>query len=180
MPGDDFQAEPVHLNEPTRPTRADNFTGPVWVREAVWERLHEHAVKASTEGYAPYSGYPVGAAALTWRGDILVGSNVESASFGVTLCAECAIVSQLPPLGMPKLRLLTCVQGDTIITPCGRCRQLLFEHGAGAAPSDTQKRRLAPLVIMTPRGERAITELLPQAFSPEELGEHRPKEEDDA
>ena len=84
--------------------------------------------------YAPYSHYPVGAAALADDGRVVVGCNVENAAYGVVLCAECGVVSQLHATGGGRLTHFVCVNGDgDVIMPCGRCRQLLFEHGGSDA-----------------------------------------------
>src|SRR5699024_3675555 len=80
--------------------------------------------------YTPYSGYPVGAAALVDDGRVVSGCNVENAAYGVTLCAECGLVSQLHRGGGGRLVAFICVDRDgATIAPCGRCRQLLSEHG---------------------------------------------------
>ena len=92
--------------------------------------------------YAPYSGYPVGAAGLTDDGRIVVGCNVENASYGVGLCAECGLVSALHGTGGGRLVAVSVVErrGEPVM-PCGRCRQLLWEHGgAGSAPGDGTRR----------------------------------------
>ena len=95
-----------------------------------WETLRAEAVAASRRAYAPYSGYPVGAAALVDDGRLVVGCNVENAAYGVTLCAECGLVSSLHAGGGGRLTHFVCVNGDgDVIMPCGRCRQLLWEHG---------------------------------------------------
>ena len=114
--------------------------------------------------YAPYSGFSVGAAGLADDGRIVVGCNVENAGYGVTLCAECGLISELIAGGGGKLRAFVCVGGPRepreIVMPCGRCRQLLCEH---AAPDFT---------ILTPRGPISLEEMLPQAFGPHNLEEH--------
>lgn len=116
------------------------------------------AREAMTRAYAPYSGYPVGAAALTEDGRIITGCNVENASYGVGLCAECALVGQLQLTGGGILRAFTCVNADgDYITPCGRCRQLLYEF-AGET-----------LWIKTAAGITTIEGLLPEAFGPRDL-----------
>jgi cytidine deaminase len=95
-----------------------------------WDALRAAAVAASSGAYAPYSDYPVGAAALVDDGRVLTAGNVESASYGLTLCAECGIVSALHASGGGRLVALVCVdRSGTSIVPCGRCRQLLHEHG---------------------------------------------------
>ena len=124
-----------------------------------WELLRAAAREASTRAYVPYSHFPVGAAALTDTGQIVTGANVENASYGVTLCAECALVSKLytDALGT-RLIAFACVDGKgEPLSPCGRCRQLLFEHGGSA------------LVIDGPQGPITLGELLPWAFGPENL-----------
>jgi cytidine deaminase len=124
-----------------------------------WEQLRAAAREASTRAYVPYSHFPVGAAALTDTGHIVTGANVENASYGVTLCAECALVSKLytDALGT-RLIAFACVDaGGAPLSPCGRCRQLLFEHGGSA------------LVIDGPEGPVTLGELLPWAFGPENL-----------
>ncbi len=129
-----------------------------------WAGLRAEAHAAMLRAYAPYSGYRVGAAARTDDGRLVTGCNVENASYGVTLCAECGLVSELVRGGRALLTEFVCVNGDgEIIMPCGRCRQLLLEH---AAPG---------LVLLTPRGERTMAEVLPDAFGPADLLE--PEEE---
>ncbi len=123
-----------------------------------WEALHEAAVEVSRRAYAPYSHYPVGAAAVADDGRVLVGCNVENAAYGVVLCAECGVVSALHATGGGRLTHVVCVNGEgDVIMPCGRCRQLLWEHGG------------ADLLLMTVRGVRRMDEVLPDAFGPEDL-----------
>ena len=125
---------------------------------ADWEALTAAARTAMERAYAPYSGYPVGAAAITTDGRLVTGCNVENAGYGVTLCAECGLVSSLLMGGGGRLVAFTCVNGEgDVITPCGRCRQLLNEHGGPA------------LVLETPAGLRTLDEMLPQAFGPADL-----------
>jgi cytidine deaminase len=108
--------------------------------------------------YAPYSRFPVGAAALVDDGRVVVGCNVENAAYGVTLCAECGLVSSLHAGGGGRLVAFTCcdARGERLM-PCGRCRQLLWEHGG------------ADLLVDTPSGVRPMSEVLPDAFGPEDL-----------
>lgn len=123
-----------------------------------WDRLKAEADRVQALAYAPYSGYRVGAAALVDDGRIVTGCNVENAAYGVTLCAECGLVSDLVATGGGRLVAFTCVNGDReLITPCGRCRQLLYEHGGDE------------LVVQTPEGLRTMAEMLPQAFGPSNL-----------
>lgn len=123
-----------------------------------WEDLHQQARAVMGRAYAPYSDFPVGVAALVDDGRVVVGCNVENASYGVGLCAECGMVSELARTGGGRLVAVYCVGGDgEALMPCGRCRQLLWEHGGGQCQ------------IMTPLGTRALTEILPQAFGPENL-----------
>ena len=123
-----------------------------------WEALRAAAVEASARAYAPYSNYRVGAAAIVDDGRFVTGCNVENASYGVGLCAECGLVSSLAAGGGGRLVAFTCVNGEgQVITPCGRCRQLLFEHGG------------AGLVLETPAGILTLDQMLPQAFGPDDL-----------
>ncbi len=123
-----------------------------------WEDLRSAAGDAMRRAYAPYSGFAVGAAAVVDDGRMVTGCNVENASYGVTLCAECGLVSQLHLTGGGRLRRFVCVDGEErVIMPCGRCRQLLHEHGG------------ADLVLLTPQGERSLRDVLPQAFGPDDL-----------
>ena len=92
-----------------------------------WDALRNAAKSAMAKAYAPYSNFPVGAAALTDDGRIVSGCNVENASYGVGLCAECGLVSNLSMSGGGKLIAFTCCDGNgEVLMPCGRCRQLLF------------------------------------------------------
>jgi len=132
------------------------------VVEVNWEELREIARGAMRRAYAPYSDFPVGAAALVNDGRIVSGCNVENASYGVGLCAECSLVSNLAMTGGGKLVAFTCVDGDgEILMPCGRCRQLLYEH------SDES------MVLETVSGIKSIDEVLPDAFGPRQLEEYR-------
>jgi cytidine deaminase len=129
-----------------------------------WVRLREAATEAMRRAYAPYSKFPVGAAALVDDGRVVTGCNVENASYGVTLCAECGVVSQLHASGGGRIRALACVDGDGApLMPCGRCRQLLWEHGG------------PDCLVDAPRGPIRMAELLPHAFGVEDLtrlGDH--------
>jgi cytidine deaminase len=128
-----------------------------------WELLRRRAADVMTRAYAPYSSYPVGAAALVDDGRIVTGCNVENAAYGVTLCAECGLVSDLVAGGGGRLVAFTCCDGrGRLLMPCGRCRQLLWEHGG------------AELVVDTPEGRTSMAEVLPQAFGPDNLEEFRP------
>ncbi|MBM4793917.1 cytidine deaminase [Streptomyces sioyaensis] len=118
-----------------------------------WESLRRQARDAMSRAYAPYSGYPVGAAALVDDGRTITGCNVENASYGLGLCAECGLISALFASGGGRLTAFTCVDrtGDLLV-PCGRCRQLLWEHGG------------PELLVDTAAGIRPLSELLPDAF----------------
>lgn len=126
--------------------------------EIDWDALRGHAREAMQKAYAPYSKFPVGAAALTTSGQIVTGCNVENASYGLGLCAECSLVSALTMQQAGKLVAFTCCDknGD-VLMPCGRCRQLLFEHSA------------PELVLDTISGFKTIAEVLPDAFGPNDL-----------
>lgn len=123
-----------------------------------WEVLHVEAISAMKKAYAPYSKFPVGVAALVEDGRIIVGCNVENASYGLTLCAECGLVSNLIATGGGRLVAVYCVDshGNALMS-CGRCRQLLFEHGGD------------DLSLMTDDGVKPLTQLLPWAFGPAEM-----------
>lgn len=125
-----------------------------------WETLKERAVEAMTKAYCPYSNFPVGAAALVNDGRIVSGCNVENAAFGVTLCAECGLVSDLFNTGGGKLVAFYCVNATgQPEAPCGRCRQLLYEHGG------------KDLLLMTSAGIQTMEQVLPGAFGPDSLQE---------
>lgn len=125
-----------------------------------WDELRQVAVEAMRRAYAPYSHYKVGAAALVGDGRIVAGCNVENASYGVGLCAECALVGELHMTGGGRLVAFVCVNGaGETIMPCGRCRQLLYEFA------------LPGMLLETVSGIRTIDEVLPDAFGPRDLAE---------
>ncbi len=125
-----------------------------------WDALRAVATEAMAKAYVPYSTFPVGAAAIVDDGRVVSGCNVENASYGVTLCAECSLVSALVMSGGGRLVAFTCVDGHgNVLMPCGRCRQLLWEHGG------------AGLVLETVSGIRPMKEVLPDAFGPDDLTE---------
>jgi cytidine deaminase len=129
-----------------------------------WEALRAQAVEAMGHAYAPYSHFPVGAAAVVDDGRVVTGCNVENAAYGVTLCAECGVVSQLHITGGGRLTHFVCVDGrGAVIMPCGRCRQLLWENGG------------AELLLWTVSGVKPMTEVLPDAFGPEDLHKNEEK-----
>ncbi|MEY3971895.1 MAG: hypothetical protein RLY84_288 [Actinomycetota bacterium] len=126
--------------------------------EIDWKHLTAVATEAMQKAYAPYSKFPVGAAALTEDGRIISGCNVENASYGLGLCAECSLVSELFRTGGGKLVAFACVDGKgEALMPCGRCRQLLFEHAADG------------MLLQTISGIKTIDEVLPDAFGPKDL-----------
>ncbi|WUH91335.1 cytidine deaminase [Streptomyces sp. NBC_00433] len=123
-----------------------------------WEALRGAAQDVMKRAYAPYSGFPVGAAALVDDGRTVVGCNVENAAYGVALCAECGLVSALHASGGGRLTAFTCVdRHGTLLMPCGRCRQLLWENGGPG------------LLVDTASGVRPMREILPDAFGAEDL-----------
>ncbi len=127
-------------------------------REVDFAALRELAVVAMRHAYAPYSKFPVGVAALVDDGRLISGCNVENASYGLTLCAECGLVSELHRTGGGRLVAISCVDGNgDPLTPCGRCRQLLFEHGGEHC------------LVETADGHTTVGELLPGAFGPANL-----------
>ncbi|OBJ55030.1 cytidine deaminase [Mycobacterium asiaticum] len=126
--------------------------------EVNWKLLHDNAIQAASCAYAPYSRFPVGAAALVDDGRIIAGCNVENVSYGLGLCAECAVVCALHSGGGGRLLALACVDGvGSLLMPCGRCRQLLLEHGG------------PELLIDHPDGPRRLAELLPYPFGPDDI-----------
>ncbi len=128
-----------------------------------WDALRNQAEAAMKKAYVPYSHFPVGAAALVADGRIVSGCNVENASYGLTLCAECGLVSDLIASGGGRLVAFSCVDiNGAALMPCGRCRQLLQEHGG------------ASLQLMTDQGVKTLAELLPWAFGPEEIDKRLP------
>ena len=121
-----------------------------------WDQLRSEALTAMKRAYVPYSHFPVGVAALVDDGRIVTGCNVENASYGLTLCAECGLVSSLVSTGGGRLIAFACVDiNGNPLMPCGRCRQLLQEHGG------------SQLQLMTDQGVKPLSELLPWAFGPE-------------
>ena len=123
-----------------------------------WETLRDRAFAVSRGAYAPYSRFPVGAAALTDDDRMVTGCNVENVSYGLGLCAECAVVCALHSGGGGRLLALSCVAADGApLMPCGRCRQVLYEHGG------------PELLIDHPDGPKRLAELLPDAFGPADL-----------
>ena len=130
--------------------------------EINWDALRAAANAAMEKAYVPYSKFKVGAAALTEDGRIVSGCNVENASYGLTLCAECSLVSELFMTGGGRLVAFTCVDGHgNILMPCGRCRQLLMEHAE------------VGMLLETVSGVKTIEEVLPDAFSPRDLIERK-------
>jgi cytidine deaminase len=128
--------------------------------EIDWAALREAARAAMVHAYAPYSEFPVGAAALVDDGRIVSGCNVENASYGLTLCAECGLVSALHASGGGRLVAFACLDGaGAALMPCGRCRQLLFEFGGPDLQVD-----LGPDTEPT-----TMSYLLPLAFGPDNL-----------
>lgn len=123
-----------------------------------WKLLRDKAIDVSGRAYAPYSGFPVGAAALVDDGRVVAGCNVENVSYGLGLCAECAVVCALHSQGGGRLVALSCVGPDgALLMPCGRCRQVLLEHGGPG------------MLVDHPSGPRPLAELLPDAFGPQDL-----------
>lgn len=123
-----------------------------------WDVLHRAAVDIMHHAYAPYSKFPVGVAGLVDDGRVVVGCNVENASYGLGLCAECGLVSNLMASGGGRLVAVYCVDSHgTALAPCGRCRQLLLEHGG------------KELQVMGEQGAVTMADLLPWAFDAAEL-----------
>jgi cytidine deaminase len=131
---------------PERPNRID------------WVALQAAAREMIPRAYAPYSGFPVGAAALTEDRRVVTGCNVENASYGLSLCAECGVVSALHASGGGRLIALVCLNGSgAVLMPCGRCRQLLWEHGGPNC------------LVQTQSGIKPMSDVLPSAFDAGDL-----------
>jgi cytidine deaminase len=119
-----------------------------------WDALRAEAARAAARAYMPYSHFPVGAAGLVDDGRVVVGCNVENASYGLTLCAECGLVSALHASGGGRLTAVAVTDPDgRDLAPCGRCRQLLYEAGGPDLRVNG----------------RPLRELLPDAFGPGDL-----------
>lgn len=119
-----------------------------------WVALRSAATQAAALAYCPYSRLQVGAAALCDDGRTVIGCNVENASYGLSLCAECVLAGQLQLSGGGQFTAVACRSGTgELLMPCGRCRQILHELGGPGCLLDT------------PHGIRSIRELLPDAFS---------------
>ena len=141
------------------------------------DALIEAARDAAKRAYAPYSGYHVGAALLLKNGDVVTGANVENASYGLTLCAETAAVAKIANEGrIGELAAVAIVggrpDGDALlgsdpVHPCGRCRQILNEAA---------ERSKTDIVVYCASGDGSavknyrLSELLPAAFGPKDLG----------
>lgn len=144
------------MSEPEGPVGSVDSVDPV--DPVDWAALQQSATEAMQHAYAPYSRYRVGAAALVDDGRVVAGCNVENAAYGVALCAECGLVSQLHLTGGGRLTHFVCVDGDgAVLMPCGRCRQLLWENGGAACQ------------VMSPDGPMPMTAVLPLAFGPEDI-----------
>lgn len=123
-----------------------------------WDQLTAAAIAALANSYSPYSNFAVGAAALTTDGRLITGANIENASYGITLCAECSLISELFRTGGGKLAAFACVDKDgNALMPCGRCRQLLYEHSTPG------------MLLRSTSGVLTIEQMLPDAFGPDRL-----------
>jgi cytidine deaminase len=123
-----------------------------------WDDLTRYATQVMERAYAPYSKFKVGAAGLVDDGRVVLGCNVENASYGVGLCAECGLVSALHGTGGGRLVAVAVVDADgNPLMPCGRCRQLLWENGG------------PEMQLNTPSGVKSMMTVLPDAFDAEDL-----------
>ena len=131
---------------------------PAGAPDVDWAALQAAALRARGTAYAPYSLFAVGAAGLVEDGRVVAGANVENASYGLTLCAECGLVAALHASGGGRLVAVWCAgPGPQPLVPCGRCRQLLWEHGGPHG------------AVMTPDGPVPLATLLPAAFGPDDM-----------
>jgi cytidine deaminase len=136
--------------------------------EIDWKMLRHRATEVAAQAYAPYSGFGVGAAALVDDRRMVAGCNVENVSYGLGLCAECAVVCALYSGGGGRLIALSCVDATgEVLMPCGRCRQVLMEHGGPG------------LLIDHPLGPRPLRELLPDAFGPADMASSQRQHEEE-
>ncbi len=123
-----------------------------------WDGLRAAAVAAAESAYAPYSRLSVGAAALCDDGRMVTGCNVENASYGLGMCAECTMAGQLRLTGGGRFVAVACRSGTgALLMPCGRCRQVLYEFGGPSC------------LVDTPRGPAPLADVLPDAFGPSDL-----------
>ena len=125
------------------------------------DHLAQRALQAREKAYAPYSKYRVGAALETADGTIIIGTNVENASYGLTVCAERVAVFTAVAQGHREFKAIAVATGNGG-SPCGACRQVLREF----APS-------LPIAIVDAPGtyrEVSLAELFPDSFGPESLG----------
>lgn len=125
--------------------------------EVDWAVLRTAADTVANNAHAPYSGLAVGAAGVADDGRLLTGCNVENASYGLSICAEVGLVAGLVAGGGGRLRAVSVRSGERLLMPCGRCRQVLLEHGG------------TDLLVDAPGGARRLGELLPEAFGPDDL-----------
>jgi cytidine deaminase len=130
----------------------------VKVTDVPWDALRDAAVAAAASAYAPYSHLQVGAAAVCDDGRVVTGCNVENASYGLGLCAECTMAGQLRLTGGGRFVAVACRSGTgELLMPCGRCRQIIYEFGG------------PDCLVDTPRGILPMREVLPDAFGPADL-----------
>src|SRR5256714_3887117 len=123
-----------------------------------WHALRAQAVEAAQKAYAPYSGLLVGVAGIVDDGRIVLGCNVENASYGLGLCAECTLAGQLRLTGGGRLVAVACRSGSAeLLMPCGRCRQIVYELGG------------PDCLVDTPDGPLPMSSVLPHAFGPADL-----------
>jgi len=127
------------------------------------DRLFAAAVAARQNAYAPYSGFPVGAALLTREGAVFAGANVENAAYPAGLCAEASAIAAMVAAGEREIaEILIVADAAEPVMPCGSCRQRLFEFAA--ADMKVHSARLSGL-----SGSLTLGELLPHAFGPKSL-----------
>lgn len=135
---------------------------PSMVSDTTWKTLRDMAATACAMAYAPYSDHPVGAAGITDEGRVVSGCNVENVSYGLGVCAEVALVTDLCRSGGGRLTAVSVAnRGGAVLMPCGRCRQVLLEFGG------------PELLVDHPLGPRRLADLLPDAFGPDDLAAGR-------
>lgn len=124
------------------------------------------ARSAAAHSYSPYSNFPVGAALLFADGTVVTGTNIENASYGLALCAETVAVSRAMADGVRGglVKVAVTGPGADVITPCGRCRQVLNEL-AQLGGTDPEILCVGPNEVR----RTTMSALLPDAFGPASL-----------
>lgn len=127
-----------------------------YIDEATVTRLMDAAEAVARHTYSPYSRFPVGAALLAADGTIYAGTNVENASYGLTICAERSAVFSAIAAGARDFKVMAIYSPEPTISPCGACRQVMIEFGRDIVVLFRQQGQLV---------QRTISELVPFDFA---------------